>query len=68
MGYLKRNSDSHDQAELAASIEAYRRGETALAVPITLLRHHFRLHPGPNITEQFYLYPHPDSLGLRNRL
>jgi uncharacterized protein YbgA (DUF1722 family) len=66
MGYLKRSIDSGDKAELSESIEAYRRSEVPLIVPITLLRHYFRRHPDPYMEKQIYLRPHPDKLGLRN--
>jgi uncharacterized protein YbgA (DUF1722 family)/uncharacterized protein YbbK (DUF523 family) len=66
MGYLKKRIDSGDKAELSDSIEAYRRGETPLIVPVTLLRHYFRRHPDPYMEKQIYLRPHPDKLGLRN--
>jgi uncharacterized protein YbgA (DUF1722 family)/uncharacterized protein YbbK (DUF523 family) len=68
MGYLKRHIDRGDKAELSDSIEAYRRGEIPLVVPITLLRHYFRRHPDPYMERQIYLRPHPDKLGLRNAL
>ena len=66
MGYLKRRIDRGDKEELSQSIEAYRRGETPLIVPITLMRHYFRRHPDPYMEQQVYLRPHPDKLGLRN--
>ncbi len=68
MGYLKKRIDSGDKAELSHSIEAYRRGETPLIVPITLLRHYFRRHPDAYMEKQIYLRPHPDKLGLRNEI
>ncbi len=68
MGYLKRNIDSDDKQELMQSIERYRLGEVPLIVPITLLRHYFRVHPDPYIADQVYLQPHPEKLGLRNQL
>ncbi|MET0012429.1 MAG: DUF523 and DUF1722 domain-containing protein [Sedimenticola sp.] len=68
MGYLKRNIDSADKAELAACIERYRREEIPLVVPITLLKHYFRRHPDPYMAQQAYLQPHPEALGLRNAL
>jgi uncharacterized protein YbgA (DUF1722 family)/uncharacterized protein YbbK (DUF523 family) len=68
MGYLKRRIDGDDKAELAASIEAYRRGETPLVVPVTLLRHYFRNHHDKYMARQFYLAPYPESLGLRNTI
>ncbi len=68
LGYLKKRIDKEDKIELNASIEAYRRGETPLIVPITLLRHYFRRHPDPYMEKQLYLHPYPDNLGLRNRI
>ncbi len=63
MGYLKRQLDAGDKAELVALIEQYRLGRLPLIVPITLLRHHFRRHPQPYMAEQSYLNPPPDMLG-----
>lgn len=68
LGYLKKRINSDDKQELTDSIEAYRRGETPLIVPITLFRHYFRHHPDYYMLRQFYLRPHPDSLGLRNSI
>jgi uncharacterized protein YbgA (DUF1722 family)/uncharacterized protein YbbK (DUF523 family) len=68
MGYLKKRISSDDKTELSASIEAYRRGETPLIVPITLYRHYFRHHPDSYMSRQVYLQPHPDALGLRNSI
>ena len=68
MGYLKKRINTQDKAELTASIEAYRRGETPLVVPITLLRHYFRNHHDKYMAKQFYLSPYPESLGLRNTI
>jgi len=68
MGYLKRDIDSADKAELLESIESYQRQEVSLVVPLTLLRHYFRRFPDPYMEKQVYLQPHPRNLGLRNQL
>lgn len=68
MGYFKKRIDSGDRLELASSIESYRRGETPLIVPITLLRHFLRRYPDDYLQKQYYLFPHPEKLGLRNAL
>jgi uncharacterized protein YbgA (DUF1722 family) len=68
MGYLKDHIDSGDKAELLASIDAYRREEVALVVPITLLRHHLRRHPDPYMERQVYLSPYPEKLALRGAI
>lgn len=68
MGYLKRDLDAEDRAELLETIQHYRDGLVPLVVPITLLRHHFRRHPAPYVERQHYLDPHPMELMLRNRI
>ncbi|MDJ0806073.1 MAG: DUF523 and DUF1722 domain-containing protein [Gammaproteobacteria bacterium] len=68
MGYLKKRIGKDDKVELTASIEAYRRGEVPLVVPVTLLRHYFRNHHDPYMEKQVYLSPYPESLGLRNAI
>lgn len=68
MGYLKKNLDHDDKAELLEVIEAYRLGRVPLIVPTTLLKHHFRRHPDPYMARQIYLNPHPPELMLRNSI
>jgi uncharacterized protein YbgA (DUF1722 family)/uncharacterized protein YbbK (DUF523 family) len=68
MGYLKKRLSGEDKQELLEAIEAYRRGEVPLIVPIFLLRHHFRHHPDPYMDSQWYLDPYPAALGLRNNI
>jgi uncharacterized protein YbgA (DUF1722 family)/uncharacterized protein YbbK (DUF523 family) len=65
-GYLKNRIDGSDKRELADSIEAYRREEVPLVVPVKLLRSYFRRNPDDYIDRQWYLDPYPESLGLRN--
>ncbi|MGV6807449.1 MAG: YbgA family protein [bacterium] len=67
-GYLKRDLDAEDKAELVDVIHRYRIGELPLIVPVTLLNHHFRKHPVPYIQASWYMNPYPQSLKLRNRL
>ena len=67
-GYLKTRIDGSDKQELAQSIEAYRREEVPLVVPMKLLRHYFRRNPDNYIDRQWYLDPYPESLGLRNTI
>jgi uncharacterized protein YbgA (DUF1722 family)/uncharacterized protein YbbK (DUF523 family) len=66
LGYLKRNLDSEDKAEMLEVIGQYGDGIVPLIVPITLLRHHFRRHPNDYIERQVYLTPHPQELMLHN--
>lgn len=68
LGYLKKDLDSGHRNDLNDAIDAYRRGEYPLVVPIRLLQHHFSMHPHPYIREQVYLNPHPQALQLRNGL
>jgi len=68
LGYLKRDLDSDHRSDLSETIDAYRRGEYPLVVPIRLLQHHFSAHPHPYIKHQVYLNPHPQALLLRNNL
>ncbi len=67
-GYLKRDLDAGDRAELGEVIDQYRLGRVPLVVPLTLLRHHLRRHPKPYLEGQHYLRPHPDELMLRNHV
>lgn len=66
LGYLKRDLDSEDKAEMLEVIGQYGDGIVPLIVPITLLKHHFRRHPHDYIERQFYLTPHPQELMLHN--
>ena len=65
-GYLKRELDAEDKAEMVEVIEAYRLGNVPLVVPLTLLRHHFRKAPDPFIANSWYLDPYPGELALMN--
>lgn len=68
LGYLKSNLDSAHRTDLADSIDAYRRGEYPLVVPMRLLQHYFKIYPHPYVDQQVYLNPHPQALRLRNAL
>lgn len=61
---LRRVLDADDRAELAELIEAYRCGELPRIVPLTLLRHHLRRHPHPELDRQLYLSWPQITLGL----
>lgn len=67
-GYLKKQLDNDDKAELVEVIERYRMGDVPLIVPITLLKHHFRKAPDPYIDESYYLSPYPQELRLINQV
>jgi len=67
-GYLKKELESDDKAELCEIIERYRSGEIPLIVPITLLKHHFRKAPDQYIEESYYMSPYPQEMRLTNQL
>ena len=67
-GYLKQALSAADKQEMQALISQYRQGIVPLVVPLTLLKHHFRLHPHAYISRQVYLQPHPEDLSLRNAI
>lgn len=68
MGYLKKELDTVDKAEMLELIHAYRQGVLPLASPLTLLKHHFRRYPDPYIVRQTYLHPDPREWLLRTGL
>ncbi len=67
-GYLSHQLDCRDRQDLAKVIEAYRRGEVPLIVPLTLLRHHQNRLQHPYLAYQYYLEPYPPALGLSNAI
>jgi uncharacterized protein YbgA (DUF1722 family)/uncharacterized protein YbbK (DUF523 family) len=54
------------RADLLGRIEAYRRGEEPLSVPVALLAHYTRGGDFPWLAEQTYLSPFPRELRLRH--
>jgi uncharacterized protein YbgA (DUF1722 family) len=68
LGYFREDLDREDRAELLDSIEAYRREQVPLIVPMTLIQHHLRRHPNDYLGAQYYMNPHPRELMLRNRI
>lgn len=67
-GHLKKLVDEASRRELLESIEEYRRELVPLVVPLTLLRHHVRVHGVAYLAGQTYLEPHPRELMLRNHV
>ncbi|MEH6582079.1 MAG: DUF523 and DUF1722 domain-containing protein [Halioglobus sp.] len=65
-GYLKKSLGTADKSEMNTLITQYRQGHIPLVVPVTLLRHHFRLHSSDYINRQVYMEPYPEQLALRN--
>jgi uncharacterized protein YbgA (DUF1722 family) len=68
LGYLKRDLEARDKAELLAVIADYHRGLVPLVVPLTLLKHHLARITVPYLRDQSYLNPHPKELMLRNHV
>jgi uncharacterized protein YbgA (DUF1722 family) len=67
-GYFKDRLDRESKAELVAAIDDYRRELVPLVVPMTLVRHHLRVHNISYLAGQLYLEPHPKELMLRNHV
>ena len=67
-GYFKKRLDGESKAELQAVIADYHQGLVPLIVPITLIRHHVRMHKVVYLEDQVYLSPHPKELMLRNHV
>jgi uncharacterized protein YbgA (DUF1722 family) len=54
------------RSDLVARIDAYRRGEVPLSVPVALLAHYASEGDVPWLAEQTYLSPYPAGLRLRH--
>jgi uncharacterized protein YbgA (DUF1722 family)/uncharacterized protein YbbK (DUF523 family) len=63
---IGRELDRARRADLLGRIEAYRRGEEPLSVPVALLAHYASGGDFPWLAEQTYLSPFPRGLGLRH--
>jgi uncharacterized protein YbgA (DUF1722 family) len=63
---IGRGLDRPHRADLLARIEAYRRGEEPLSVPVALLAHYASGGDFPWLAEQTYLSPFPQGLKLRH--
>jgi uncharacterized protein YbgA (DUF1722 family)/uncharacterized protein YbbK (DUF523 family) len=64
-GHLKTMLDEASRRELVERIDDYRTELVPLVVPLTLIRHHVRVHDVKYLTGQTYLRPHPQELMLR---
>jgi len=67
-GYLKKQLTSKEKEKLIEVIEQYRKGIVPLIVPVTLLQHHFNVHPNEYISKQAFFDPYPQELSLRNAI
>lgn len=68
MGYFKKQLSSDEKQELLEVIGNYHKGLIPLIVPMTLLNHYVRKYDQPYLKKQYYLYPHPIEMMLRNHV
>ncbi|MFC5745258.1 YbgA family protein [Actinomadura rugatobispora] len=68
LGPLSERLDRTRRHDIVTTIEAYRRGEAPLSVPIALLRHHAEGEDHDYLARQTYLDPFPADLVLRHHL
>lgn len=68
LGFFKRDLDAASRSELLEHIEAYRRGQVPLVVPLVLVSHYVRILNVSYLRDQVYLNPHPRELALRNHV
>jgi uncharacterized protein YbgA (DUF1722 family)/uncharacterized protein YbbK (DUF523 family) len=67
-GQVGESLDDRRRHDVVDKIEAYRRGEIPLSVPIALLSHHAAGDGVAWAADQTYLAPFPAELGLRNHV
>lgn len=67
-GYLKKQLNAKEKEKLTEVIEQYRKGIVPLVVPVTVLQHHFSVHPNDYISKQAFFDPYPQELSLRNAI
>jgi uncharacterized protein YbgA (DUF1722 family)/uncharacterized protein YbbK (DUF523 family) len=65
-GLVSEHLDDTRRRHILATIDAYRRSEVPLSVPVALLRHHANGGSIVYLAAQTYLDPFPAGLGLRN--
>jgi uncharacterized protein YbgA (DUF1722 family) len=63
-GRLQRTLSLPERQELQRAVDCYRRGETPLLVPVTLINH-FAAKYRQDSPSESYLHPHPLELKLR---
>ncbi|USE37781.1 DUF523 and DUF1722 domain-containing protein [Endozoicomonas sp. SCSIO W0465] len=68
LGYVKKSVDGKERNQLLKLIEEYRQEMVPLIAPMSMLRCFIESHGNEYIQRQTYLNPHPDQLGLRNRI
>jgi uncharacterized protein YbgA (DUF1722 family)/uncharacterized protein YbbK (DUF523 family) len=68
LGYFKDELSGDEKRELLEIIDQFRQGLIPLIVPVTLMSHYVRKYNQGYLKEQYYLYPHPLELQLRNHV
>jgi len=68
MGYFKEHLTSDEKAELSGVIKEYHQELVPLIVPIVLIQHYVRKYDQEYLRDQYYLFPHPRELKLRNHV
>ncbi len=53
-----------DREDIQENLKAYLKGLTPLSTPMAILRHYAKRYQQTFISNQSYLYPYPDELGL----
>jgi uncharacterized protein YbgA (DUF1722 family) len=66
MGYFKKDLTTDEKQELLEIIGLHKNGYVPLIVPVTLMNHYVRKYDQSYLKGQYYLYPHPVELQLRN--
>jgi len=64
-GYFKKVLCKVEKQELRDAIDEYREGLVPLYVPLTLVKHHLKVHPNEYLDKQVYFNPYPHDLKLR---
>jgi uncharacterized protein YbgA (DUF1722 family) len=65
---LGRELSFHERQELMDAIDLFREGLLPIIVPITLIRHYANKYDHQTLKAQYYLYPHPVELLLKNHV
>ena len=68
LGHLRDHVNGVGRRDLLAQIEAYRRSEVPLSLPVGLLTRHAHDGEVGYLTSQTYLDPYPGELGLRDHI
>ncbi|MEM8594042.1 MAG: DUF1722 domain-containing protein [Pseudomonadota bacterium] len=65
LGYFKDDIDATERAMLLEKINEFTQGICPLGVPISLIRLFMKKHPKGYLERQFYLFPYPKELSIR---